>query len=131
MVGAEAGHLDPLLARRVLGGDGGAGEGGGRRRRAAGFGRGGDGAGHVFLHHAAVAAGALDLIAGEAGLGHRLLGGGRVFHVLAGGCRRGAGAGAGAGSALGAAAGAGGGACAFGHDGEAARWRRPSCLRRR
>ena len=46
--------------------------------------RGRHGLGHVFLHHAAVAAGAGDLVTGDPGLCHRLLGRGRIFDIGAG-----------------------------------------------
>jgi hypothetical protein len=117
---AQARHLHALLARRVLGGDGRAGEGG-RFGGGGGFRRGG-GAGHILLHHAAVAAGAFDLFAREAGLGHRLLRGGRILHVAARRRRLGAGVGLRGGGArrgLGLLfLGSGRGARAFGDGGE-------------
>src|SRR5690606_21374750 len=87
---AQAGHLHPLFTGRVLGGHGGARDRG-RRRRGGGLrgGRGcGGGAQHVFLHHATVTAGSLNLIGREALLGHQPVGGRRVLDIRpAGTCR--------------------------------------------
>ncbi|MPL74173.1 hypothetical protein SDC9_19983 [bioreactor metagenome] len=114
--GAQARHLHPFLAGGVVRRDRGArrrGRGGRDRDGRSGGSLGGSG-GDVFLHDPAVAAGAGDLRGGEAGFGHRLLRGGRILDVLAGG--RG---GRGGGSSRGRGGGSGdrtGGA--FGHDGE-------------
>ena len=122
--GAQPRHLHPLFPRRVLGRDrcaGGRGRGGrGRSHGRGGGGRGGGGLGDVFLHHPPVAAGAGDLIGGQALFRHRLLGRRRVFHILAFGQRFGSGAGGidlfGLDAFLRGSRGARG---AFGHDGKA------------
>jgi hypothetical protein len=84
---AQAGHLHPFLALRILGGDRRARGGGGRRAAAAGRGR--CRAQHVFLHDAPVAAGALNAGGIEALFGHQLFRRRRVGDVLAAGAGRG------------------------------------------
>ena len=79
---AQAGHFHPFFACCIIRAHWRAWGGGNRCRGRRGRGRG-DGFGNIVFHDAPVASRALNLIRGQTGLGHGLVRGGCVFHVLA------------------------------------------------
>ena len=86
--GAQAGHLDALFPGGIVSRDRRARDRDRSLRHDHRSGTAG-GFGDIFLHDAAIAARASDLIRRQPGFGHRFPGGGGVFDVLGGRCRNG------------------------------------------